>query len=42
MGKNKPQVAQSLQLLDFYPTGCFSSEKTISRVTVKLLIYLVH
>ena len=42
MGKNKPQVAQSLQLLDYYPTGCFSSVRTISRVTVKLLIYLVN
>ena len=42
MGKNKPQVAQSQQLLDFYPAGSFSSVKTISRVTVKLLIYLVH
>ena len=31
-GRNKPQVAQSLQLQDFYPRRFSSSVKTINRV----------
>ena len=43
MGRYIAQVAQSLQLSGFYSMRCFSSVKTISRVTVKLyLICLVH
>ena len=41
-GKEYAKSCECLPLGDFYPTRCFSSLKTISRVTVKLLIYSVH